>query len=881
VTTTARPQRLAGLSSEEATARLAEFGRNEVRVHQRVSTWSSVGGQLRDPLILVLLGAAILTIATGDWVDAAVIAVVVTANSAVGVVQEVRADRAVTSLSQLASPTVRVVRDRAEATVEAATVVPGDIVLLAEGDVVPADGIVREAVALMVDESALTGESAPAAKLGRHGEESGDVVYAGAVVVRGRAIVEVTGTGADSALGRIAALLDTRVEPTPLQRRLAALGRVLAVVAVVLSAVVLTVGLLRGEDAERMFIVAVSLAVAAVPESLPAVVTLSLALGARRMADRNAIVRRLSAVETLGSVTILATDKTGTLTEGRMTVVQAWTPQRSVTFTGRGYDPTGEILEDGIAITPGSAPDLTRLLIAATLCNDATLASGDPTEIALLVAAAKAGLGRSALEQRYPRVDEVPFDSATQKMTTIHATTNGYWAITKGSPEVVSPDHTILRRAAALAAQGYRVLAVSETESAAPSLSSPVSAPARFLGLLAIADPPKAEAAPTIAACREAGITPVLITGDHPATARAIAREVGIIGQSDGTVVTGDEIRPERIACPTAPRVFARTTPEHKLDIIRAWRASGEAVAMTGDGVNDGPALRQSDIGVAMGRRGTEVARQAADLILADDHLATVVAAVHEGRRVYANIRRFLVFGLAGGAAAIIVMLAGPAVGLSVPLLASQILWINLLTHGLTGVALGAEPADPGAMQRPPRPPDQSVLGDGLWQRVVRLAIIIAGLALALAVWANHTDREWQTMLFLGLTSLELGVAIGLRARTWTVDNPFLPVAVAGSLLLALAGVYVPWLRDLLGTAWLPPGDAVLAALTGVVGWAVTRSDRAVFRERRRMREGGLRRGAGYGYRDVRHKSVRRGSLSEVNVNLNESPVLEDVDLLE
>jgi Ca2+-transporting ATPase len=340
----------------------------------------------------------------------------------------------------------------------------------------------------------------------------------------------------------------------------------------------------------------------------------------------------------------------------------------------------------------------------------------------------------------------------------------------------------------------------------------------------------------TVAACRAAGITPVLITGDHPATARAVARAVGIVSEPDGEVVTGEQIRRGLVPDLTSPRVFARTSPEQKLDIIQAWRDRGDVVAMTGDGVNDGPALRRSDIGVAMGHRGTEVARQAADLVLADDELGTVVAAVEEGRRVYANIRRFLVFGLAGGAAEILVMLLGPFVGLTVPLLAAQILWINLLTHGLTGVALGAEPAERGAMRRPPRPPDESVLGDGLWQRVLRVSLVLTVAALVLGRWGLDAGKEWQSMVFVAMVSLQLGVAVGLRAKQWSVRNPFLPVAAAGSLLLALAGLYVPALRELLGTSALPAPDAALAVAMGVLGWLAIRADRRLFDPDRRGR---------------------------------------------
>ncbi|HVA10106.1 MAG TPA: HAD-IC family P-type ATPase [Acidimicrobiales bacterium] len=567
------------------------------------------------------------------------------------------------------------------------------------------------------------------------------------------------------------------------------------------------------------------------------------------MANRSAIVRRLAAVETLGSVTILATDKTGTLTEGRMVVVEAWTPYRSVSFTGQGYEPVGDLLEGDQHVDLTQASDVMELLTAAALCNDAILVApsgeqdvwsglGDPTEVALLAAAGKAGLSRIDLESKLPRLLEIPFDSGMQRMTTVHADGSGYRVVAKGSPEaLITPRSvdgakatpaSVLQRASELASRGYRVLAVSSGRSGTPA---PIEAEAdlHLLGLVAITDPPRPTASRTIGACRAAGITPVLITGDHPATALAIAEQVGIVDNPSSTVVTGDQVRRGEVIDLTLARVFARTSPEQKLDIIRAWRSRGEVVAMTGDGVNDGPALRQADIGVAMGRRGTEVARQAADLVLADDELATVVAAVAEGRRVYANIRRFLIFGLAGGSAAIAVMLVGPLVGLAVPLLASQILWINLLTHGLTGVAMGAEPPESGAMNRPPQRPAQSILGAGLWQRVVRVTFLISAAALAIGVWGRHTDRKWQSLLFLALTSLELGVALGLRSKLWTRQNPYLPAAVAGSLLLALGGIYVLPLRDLLGTASLPASDAALATAVGALGWVAVRVDKRFF----------------------------------------------------
>jgi P-type Ca2+ transporter type 2C len=834
----------------EAARRLEQIGSNEIRQRGRISVWSSIGLQLRDPLIVVLLAACVLTLVTGDFTDAAVIAFVVVVNTAVGVTQEVKADRAITALAQLSAPVVRVRRDGAETSVPAADLVPGDVVLLGEGDIVPADCDLLETSSLLVDESALTGESVAVGKAASQDGMPGDVLSSGTVVVKGRAVAVVTGTGASSALGQIAALMDTRVQPTPLQRRLAELGRTLALVAVALSAVVLALGLARGEPLELMLVTAVSLAVAAVPESLPAVVTFSLALGARRMVARNAVVRRLPAVETLGSVTVLATDKTGTLTEARMLVEELWTPEHSVEVSGQGYAPEGELVCGGTALDLSRAPDVMELLRACVLCNDAHLIPpvspdepwsglGDPTELALLSAAGKVGLTREGLERNYGRIGEVPFDSATQRMTTAHLVTRSgsrrVQVVTKGSVEALHRAHSAggqaaawrsaLLRATELAGQGFRVLAVTAAD--VPESCDWETADQRLLGLVAMNDPPKPAARSTIEDCRRAGIVPVLITGDHPATARAVALRVGVLtseaADHESSVATGQEIAAGAIADLTGPRVFARTSPQQKLAIVQAWKDRGAVVAMTGDGVNDGPALHRADIGVAMGHRGTEVARQAADLVLADDELGTVVAAVQEGRRVYSNIRLFLVFALSGGTAEILIMLLGPFTGLVVPLVAAQILWINLLTHGITGVAIGAEPASPDAMSRAPRPPEQSVLGDGLWQRVLVVSTLLSVAALGLGVWAHGQGRAWQTMIFLALTCLQLGVAVGLRPVQLTRENPLLPVAIAGSFLLAIAGVYLPILQDLLSTSALPAPDLALAVGAGAVGWIAAR----------------------------------------------------------
>jgi Ca2+-transporting ATPase len=837
-----------GLSTAEAHSRLTEAGPNAVVTQHRVRLIRRIGSQLRDPMILLLLAAVILTVAIGDFTDAAVIALVIVANTTVGVIQEVRADRAVTGLANLSAPHARVIRDGRQQEIAAADVVPGDALVLAEGDLVAADAELVESAALLVDESSVTGESVPVEKAFKSADQiADDHLAAGTVVVRGRGVATVTATGADSTIGRMAALLDTGPQITPLQRRLRDLSRILAVIVAILCVAIAIIGLIRGEPLELMAVTAISLAVAAVPESLPAVITLSLALGARRMADRHAIVRELPAVEALGSVTVIATDKTGTITEGRMAVQQAWTPMGQAAIGGTGYGLGGDVVSNGRAVRAVEAADLSALLKAAALCTDATVRPldsehpegqmmGDPTEVALIVAADKLGLQHAALVAASPRVGEFPFDSLRKRMTTVHRRPTGYLIVCKGAPEVllhgtvVSAEDAMLKAALAKAHEyaglGLRVLAVATREFARqPASATEAESNLQLLGLVGIADPPKPSAHATIAAFRTAGITPILITGDHPATAGAIAAEVGIAAGPnqvvDGRQVTsGDQDR--LLFSP----VVGRATPEQKLAIIDARQRAGEIVAMTGDGVNDGPALRHADIGVAMGRRGTEVARQAADLVLADDELSTMVTAVSEGRRIYANVRRFLLFGMSGGAAEIMVMLAGPFLGMPLPLLPAQILWINLLTHGLTGVALGAEPADEAVMRRPPRPPAESVLGAGLWKRILRIAVLITAVTLAVAIWGLMSGREWQTMAFLTLGTMQLGAAIALRGRPGTWENPLLLVAVGAAWLLQLAAVYVPPLAALLGTRPLPLVDLAVVTGLSLLGYAGIRLDR-------------------------------------------------------
>jgi Ca2+-transporting ATPase len=810
-----------GLSEAEAARRLAADGPNRVESAPPVRLTHRVLRQFADPLVALLLAAAVVTALLRDMTDTAVIALVVVVNTAIGVAQEVRADRAIAALHRLSAPTARVIRDGVNRMVPAADLVRGDTVVLAAGDIVPADLALSDSQRLRLDEAALTGESLPVNRA------ASDDVHAGTVVVTGRAVGTVVRTGKESALGRIAALVAAaRPGPTPLQRRLAGLGRALGAIAVALSAVVLVLGLVAGRPLVQMAITAVSLVVAAVPESLPAVVTLALALGAYRMARGHAIARRLPAVETLGSVTVVASDKTGTVTEGRMSVRRAVTADgRTCVVRGVGYEPTGSV--------DGTAPPV-ALARAAVLCNDAHLVpptgdaadwgvAGDPLEGALIAFAGRCGVDAATERAAALRVAEQPFDPLTRRMVTVHSRPGRrFLVVCKGAPEVVltpnvvdaSPDQlaSAVSTARTLAENGLRVLAFAAGETDGPS-GDPAHG-LHLLGLIGIADPVRDGAAEVAETFRRAGIRLVLITGDHPATAARVAGQLGTWRDGD-EVARGDDgdlsrHDPERV------HVYARIRPEQKLDIIAALQKRGHVVAMTGDGVNDAPALRRADIGVAMGRSGTEVARQAADLVLTDDNLATIAAAVGEGRRIYANIRRFLRYALSGGVAELAVMLLGPFLGLAVPLLPAQILWVNLLTHGLPGVAFGAEPASPGTMRRPPRSPQESVLGGGLARTVLGAGALIATCVLGAALVVRYAGGPWQSVAFVVLGLAQLGVALAVRAprQRGGPRNPALGAAVALSAVLQIVAVEWTPLMHLLGTQRLTV--AQLAACVGV-----------------------------------------------------------------
>ena len=786
-----------GLTHGEAAARLAAYGPNEVETRRPVTFARSLAGQLGDTLILVLLGAAVLTAATGDLIDCGVILVVVVVNSALGLTQERQALRAIRSVQNLVAPTARVIRDGTDAWLPTRELVPGDVLRLAPGDVVGADARLLAGTRLQVDESLLTGEALPADRdpdslapaEGPVSDRLG-MVHAGTIVVGGTGVAVVVATGSRSAVGRLASQVHDRRPPlTPLQRRLARLGRQIAVAVAVACLLFVVSGLLRGQPWETTVVAAVALAVAAVPESLPAVVTLALASGAARMSRRRAVVRSLPAVETLGSVTLLATDKTGTLTCGAMTADRVWTPG------------------DGVLMLSGSPPASVRALLeAAVLNNDADPAGAGAagstgtadTETALVRAAVSAGIDVAAVRSAAPRIREEPFDPVTRRMTTEHRRVDGETSvIVKGAPEVLLAGAGGLEAAGvaeAWAAEGRRVLAVARDGT--------------LLGLVALADPVRPEAPAAIQACHRAGIRPVLVTGDHAATAEAVARQVGLVDASH----------------PLDQHVFARVEPEGKLRRVTEWQACGEVVAMTGDGVNDAPALRAADIGVAMGIRGTEVAKEAADLVLTDDSLATVTAAIAEGRRVFDNVRRFVGWGLTGGAAEVLVMLLGPFVGLALPLLPAQILWVNLLTHGPVGVAMGSEPAAPDVLRRPPRPPAAGIFDRALVARVATASGVLSAVCLVVAAVSWAQDGPWQTQLFVVLTVGQLTLALAARPPgAWRggIRAQWVPVAVTLSALLLLAGVYLPWLREVLGTEPLSGTALGLAVLAGLVPGAL------------------------------------------------------------
>lgn len=861
----------AGLTAEQVAERQEVYGPNELEEAPTTPPWRIFLSQFTDTMIIVLIVAAGIMVAIGEPTDAIVIGAILILNAGIGFVQEYRAEQAMAALKSMTAPNARVVRDGAEQTVPASELVPGDLLVFDAGDLIAADARLIEAPDFRVNEAALTGESVPVdktadvipAEMGEVIADRGNMVFKGTAAVYGRSRSVVVGIGMDTELGQIAGLLKgNKPPPTPLQKRLAGLGRWLAFIAVVICAIVFATGVARGEEVEEMFLVAVSLAVAAIPEALPAVVTIGLAMGAQRMIEHNALIRKLPAVETLGSVTVICTDKTGTLTEGLMLVEKVWTLDRLVKVTGSGFAPVGGFEIDGQPAEVGDGTPLENALIVAALCNDASLVEpseerpdwtvvGDPTEGALLTLSAKGGYDKATANDRFPRVGEVPFDSERKRMVTLHSTPDGAsLAAVKGAVEatidaidlVATTDgevemtpalrETVLGQAEAFAGQGYRVLSLSGRVVTDGVIETAQEAEDRLVlyGLAAMADPPRQSSGIAVEACRTAGITPVMITGDHPATGRAIAERLGVMN-SDERVMTGMELAadPENLADEVSSvAVYARTSPEQKLDIVQAWQGQGDIVAMTGDGVNDAPALRTADIGVSMGITGTEVAKEASDMVLTDDNFASIVTAIGEGRRIFDNIRRFVKYTLTSNAGEIIVMFFGPFVGLPLPLQPVQILWINLVTDGFPGLALGVEPAETDVMERSPRPPDESIFARGLWQRVVFLGTLMGAIALGLGMWGEATGRPWQTMLFTVLALLQLGYAFAVRSDSESLfklgvrSNKPLLWTVLITLAIQIVIIYWAPLQTLLHTEALSFADLMIVLMVSTsVFWVV------------------------------------------------------------
>jgi len=815
-----------GLSHDEAGRRYAQYGANALNEAKTRAPWRMLLDQFSEFMILVLIAAAIISGIVGDIEDTIAIIVIITLNAVIGFIQEYRAERSMAELKRMSESTVQVMREDSIHTINASELVLGDAVLLEAGNLISADLRLTESSQLKIDESALTGESVSIDKqtnsIPHIDVPLGDktcLAYKGTIVTHGRGRGLVVATGMRTELGKIASLLqDGDKFKTPMQKRLADFGKKLAVAALAICTMVFVIGIIRGEPLLLMFMTSVSLAVAAIPEALPAVVTISLALGAHKMVRQHALIRRLPAVETLGSVTFICSDKTGTLTQNKMHVTSMYADHQHI---------------KNAQVTRHHEP-WTTLFHAMALSNDAHQDShgkvhGEPTEAALLHAAVEAGWDKKRLENAMPRLKELTFDSERKCMTTFHHAADGIISYTKGSPEALVAEctrtltsngetptdkATLLQVAESMAADGLRVLAFACRKWPALPANEPAELLEKdlvFLGFVGLIDPPRSEAKQAVSLCKSAGITPVMITGDHPATARAIAHELGILENSDGIVMTGSELsRLDQLAFEAEVervRVYARVDPMQKIKIVKALQDKGEVVAMTGDGVNDAPALKAADIGIAMGKSGTDVAREAAHMVLLDDNFATIVHAVRYGRHLYDNIRKFVRYAVTTNSAEIWTIFLAPFLGLPIPLLPIHILWINLVTDGLPALALTTEPAEKNIMKRPPRPPNESLFSHGMWQHMIWVGLLMAAITLFCQAWAYHSgSSHWQTMAFTVLTLSQLAHVMAIRsdkASTFSLglfSNQYLAMAVCASVMLQMAIIYMPALNAIFKT---------------------------------------------------------------------------------
>jgi len=857
-----------GLTDTQVEAKRLEYGLNELAEEAGKSIWSMLLDQFKEFLVVLLLIAAVISGFLGEWVDSVVILIIVALNAFLGVFQEFKAEKALAALKKLAAPHAKVLRNGHVHEISASELVPGDIIILEAGDFVPADCRLIEAVNLKVEESALTGESVPVDKVTETFTDElpladrKNLVFMGTVVTYGRAKAIVTQTGMQTEIGQIAKMIQ-QVEPetTPLQEKLAEFGKYLGVLALGICALIFVIGWMRGEHPVEMFLTSVSLAVAAIPEGLPAIVTIVLALGVQRMAKERAIIRKLPAVETLGAATVICSDKTGTLTQNQMTVRKIYVAGDTYDLSGQGYSPEGEFSQNGQAIKVPDEGALKTLLLAGALCNDANLTReknegadvwkiiGDPTEGALVVAAAKAGIRREKIGAEFPRVLEIPFDSDRKLMTTIHRGSlpeehlrrleaerpDGLWAVTKGAPDMV-----LSRCVAYLSPQGIReltpevceqLLGINETmaKDALRVLAVAVRRmpPAEqvdlehteeeliFVGFWGMIDPPRLEVRDAIAECRAAGIKPVMITGDHRVTATAIAKELGLLTEGQ-LVVNGQELdqmseeelaeQGEQIA------VYARVSPEHKVRIVDMFRKKGHVVAMTGDGVNDAPALKRADIGAAMGIAGTDVAKGAAEMVLADDNFATIVGAVREGRIIFENIKKAVYFLLSCNIGEIFSIFFAILLQLPVPLVAIQILWVNLVTDSLPALALGMEPAEPGIMKRQPRRKDQGIFTKGMKRTIFFDGLFIGFITLVafdIGYKIENNVDMGRTLAFATLSFSQLIHVFNFRSirdsifKPGAKINPYLIGASVVSGLVQFVVMAIPSFRNIFKIVYL------------------------------------------------------------------------------
>ncbi len=844
-----------GLSSSQAESRRQKYGLNVLKEEKKVNPGKILWEQFTSPLVWLLMAAVVISFFLKEMLDVIIIGVIIVLNAILGFVQEYRAERAIEALQKMASLKAKVLRDGKEVQVESSQVVPGDILIVETGDKIPADGRLIEAHGLEAQEASLTGESLPVSKDIRPLPEKTpladriNLLFATTLVTSGRGRAVVISTGMATEIGKIAKLIEeAKEEMTPLQRKLKQLGRYLTGAVVLIAAIIFAVGILSGNNLTTMFLTALALAVAAIPEGLPAVITISLALGVQKMAKKNALVRKLPSVEALGSVNVICTDKTGTLTHNQMTVTKLWANDKMYSVTGSGYEPEGKFFHDGKPVSPR---EISRLLSIGVLCNNAEINGvrdrkeviGDPTEAALLVSGQKAGLNGKTPS----REDEIPFSSERKMMTTLH---KGGLSCTKGAPDVVinlcdrvlidgkvhrldrSKKKEILKWNETFAGEALRVLGFAYKEKV--GRKEQAEKDLIFVGLQAMIDPPREEAKESIKTCKEAGIRVIMITGDHLTTAQAIAAQLGI----EGRAVSGKDLENLDLEAEIHEiGIFARVNPQHKLEIVKALKKKGYVVAMTGDGVNDAPALKKADIGIAMGLTGTDVAKEASDIILADDNFASIVRAVEEGRGIFDNIRKFVNYLLSSNLGEVLVIFLATLLSLPLPLTAIHILWINLVTDGFPAIALGMDPREEKVMKRPPRKPKENIISRDVLFNIVLMGSLIGIFTLVL-FWLYHGSPliKAQTMAFTTLVVFEVVRLQMIRSQyqLGLFSNKYLLVAVLISLSMQMAVLYTP-MNQIFGVVPVDLVDWIWIA-GGAMGLILVSQGMATVREREEKR---------------------------------------------